>query len=94
MRRTFELDNEGGLVGKLQNKIKAGNEKDWEEEVYTKSTLKWYRLAKDGTMVERYVRSVQGQENVRLLFRLRTSSAGLLEDKKRCRIFSDERCNT
>ena len=29
------------------------------------------------------VRSVQGQERVRLLFRLRTGSAGLLKDKKR-----------
>ena len=35
-------------MGKL-NKIKARNEKDWEEEVYMKSTLKWYRLAKDST---------------------------------------------
>ena len=35
---------------------------------------------------------MQGQESVRLLFRLRTGSAGLLEDKKRCRKISDERC--
>ena len=35
---------------------------------------------------------VQDQESVRLLFRLRTGSAGLLEDKKRCRMVSDERC--
>ena len=46
---SFELDSEGGLVGKLMNKIKARNEKDWEEEIYTKSTLKWYRLSKDDT---------------------------------------------
>ena len=59
------------------------NKKDWEEEVYIKSTLKCYELAKDGTGEEGYVRSVQGQESVRLLFRLRTGSAGLLEDKKR-----------
>ena len=45
----FELDNEGELVGKMMNKIKARNEKDWEEEIYTKSTLKWYRLSKDDT---------------------------------------------
>ena len=38
------------------------------------------------------MRSVQGQESVRLFFRLRTSSAWLLEDKKMCRIGSDERC--
>ena len=78
-------------MGKLKNKIKAGNEKDWEEEVYMKSALKWYRLAKDDTGVERYVRLVQDQESVRLLFRLRPGSAGLLEDKKRCRRVSDER---
>ena len=89
MKRKFELDNEGGF-GKLKNKIKAGNENDWKE-VYRKSTLKWYRLAKDDTGVERYVRSVQDQESVRLQFRLRPGSAGLLEDKKRCRRVSDER---
>ena len=38
------------------------------------------------------MRSVQDQESVRLLFRLRTGSAGLLEDKKRCRVVSDEKC--
>ncbi len=35
---------------------------------------------------------MQGQEVVRLLFRLRTSSAGLLEEKKRCEMIIDERC--
>ena len=92
LRRKFELDNEGWLVGKLKNKIKARNEKDWEEEVYKKSTIEMVRLAKDGTGVERYVRSVQGQESVRLLLRLRTGSAGLLEDKKRYRMVSDKKC--
>ena len=58
---------------------------------YTKCTLKWHRLAK-GTGCWRDVRSVQGQESVRLLFRLRTDSAGLLEDRKSCRMVSDERC--
>ena len=38
------------------------------------------------------MRSVHGQENVRLMFRLRTGSAVLLEDKKRDRMASDERC--
>ena len=41
---------------------------------------------------EWYVWSVLGQESVRLLFRLRTGSAGLLEEKKICRMVSDERC--
>ncbi len=29
------------------------------EEVSSKSTLKWYKLAKNGAGVERYLRSVQ-----------------------------------
>ena len=37
------------------------------------------------------MRWVQGQESVWLLFGLRTSSAGLLEDNERCRMVSDER---
>ena len=37
------------------------------------------------------MRLVQGQESERLLFRLRTGSAGLLEDKNSCRMVSDER---
>ena len=34
----------------------------------------------------------KGQEVVKLLFRLRTDSAGLLEVKKRCKLIIDERC--
>ena len=42
------------------------------EEISCKSTLKQqYKLAKNGAKVERYLRSVLGQEVVRLLFRLR-----------------------
>ena len=58
LRRKFELDNEGWSVGKLKNMINSPN-----PEVYMKSTLKWYRLAKDDTRVERFVRSVQGQKS-------------------------------
>ena len=68
------------------------NEKDWEEEVSSKCTLKRYRLAKNDAGVEMYLRSVQSQKVVRLLFRLRTGSVGLLEDKKRCKMTTDERC--
>ena len=38
----------------------------------------------------RYVRSVQGQEGVRLLFILRTGSAVLLEDRKICKVIRDK----
>ena len=69
-------------VGKLKNKIKSRSEKDWEEEMYTKSTLKWYRLEKDDTVVERCEDRVRSEV---------ACSAGLLEDK-RCRMGSDERC--
>ena len=58
--------------------------------LYTK--MKWCRLAQDNTGVERYVQSVQDQEWMRLLFRKKIVSAGLLEDKKRRRMVSDERC--
>ena len=54
--------------------------------VYEKHIEMNYRLAKDDTEVGRYMKSVQGQESVRLLFRLRTGLAGLLEGKKRCRM--------
>ena len=40
--------------------------------------------------MERYFKSVQDQEVVWLLLRLRTGSAGLLENKKRCKIIIDE----
>ena len=43
LRRKFELDM------RLKNKIKARNEKDWEEEVYRKRELKCCKLAKNGT---------------------------------------------
>ena len=36
--------------------------------------------------LEQYTRSSVGHEELRLRFRLRTGSAGLFEDKKRCRM--------
>ena len=42
--------------------------------------------------LEQYTRSSVGHEGVRLRFRLRTGSAGLFEDKKRCRMCTDDRC--
>ena len=55
-----------------------------------KCSLRWYRLAKDdGT--EGNIRSLQGYEEVRLC-RLRIGSAELLQDKRRLRMCSDDRC--
>ena len=76
LRRKYELGSEAGSMRCWKEKIKMRNEKDWEEEISSKSTLK-HKLAKKGAWVERYLRSVQSQEIVRLLFRLRTASAGL-----------------
>ncbi len=56
----------------------------------TKSALKWYRFAKEVQGGE-IGKVLQGQESVRLMFRLRTGSAGLLEDEKRCRMVSSEK---
>ena len=63
----------------LEGKDLGENEKDWVEEASSKSTLRQYKLAKNGTRVGRYLRFVQFQEVVRQQFRLRTGSAGLLE---------------
>ena len=44
--------------------------------------------------MERYLRSVLDQEVMRLLFRLTTGSAGLLEYKKSCNDYRCEVCNS
>ena len=46
MRKKYELGSEYGSVHSWKEKIKVRNEKDWEEEVSSKSTLKQYKLAK------------------------------------------------
>ena len=50
----------------------------------TISSLRWYGLAKYSLATERYVKSVEDHEAVRLRFRMRSGSAGLLQEKKRC----------
>ncbi len=48
------------------------------------TSLKWYRKIKEDFREEGWVR---------LKFRLRSGSAGLMEDKRRCHIMgSDDRC--
>ena len=85
MRRKFELDNEVGSVDRLENKM--ARSEDWEEDIYKKH-IEMVKLEKDDTGW-RDVWLVLGQENMRL-FSLRTGSPGLLENKKRCRIVSNE----
>ena len=47
----LELGSEYGSVHSWKERVKMRNEKDWEEEVSSKSTLKQYKLAKNGVEV-------------------------------------------
>ena len=76
----------------VKSKIEEVHAENWCEEVEGKCSLRWYRTAKEELEAERYIDSSLGQEAVRCRFRLRTGSAGLFEDKKRCRMTEDERC--
>lgn len=84
------MSDETGSVCELKEKIKTQNILDWVEEVDSTSSLSWYRMAKDNG-AERYARLLQGQ-GMRFMFRVRTGLAGLLQDKKVCRMCSDGSC--
>ena len=64
------------------------------EGVESKNSLKSYRKRKDGCGAERYVRVQQGQEGLRLrlMFRLRSGSVGVVQNKKRCELCVDTQC--
>ncbi len=49
-------------------------------------------MVKEEADVEQYTRSLVEQESLRLHLRLRTSSVGLMIDKKRWRMSVDDRC--
>ena len=68
------------------------HEEGWQEEVEGKSTLKWYRLAKEYFGQERCVKEFGSKGKVRLRFRLMTMSVGLLDDKERCGMCKDGKC--
>ena len=59
------------------------------QEVEGESSLRWYRTVNEEFEAERYIDSSLGQEAVRCRFRLRTGSAGLFEDNKRCTMTED-----
>ena len=63
-------------------------EEDWWEQV---ASLGWYGRVKEAFTVEEYVKVLDSYA-VRLRFRLRTGTAGLLVDKKRCGMHKDSRC--
>ena len=64
------------------------DEEGWQEEVGEKSSLRWYRLAKEGFGQERYVKEFGTKGEVRLRF----VSARLLGDKERYGICKDDKC--
>ena len=91
--RKYGLEGrETGSAKEWKERVHDKNCRDWMEEIEGKSSLKWYQLVKEEAGLEEYTRSLAGQEGIRLRFRLRTGSAGLFEDKKRCRMCDDERC--
>ena len=62
--------------------------KKWERYL----SLKCYRLAKEEFRQESYVKEFGSNGEVRLRFRLRMVSAGLLGDKERCGMCKDGKC--
>ena len=72
--------------------MRTVHEEGWQREVGGKSSFKWYRLAKEDFGQERYVKEFGSKGKVRLRFRLRTVSAGLLGDKERCGMCKDGKC--
>ena len=64
---------------------------DWWSELGERSCLEWFKRVKEDFGIEEYVKVLDNYE-VRLRFRLRTGSAGLLVDKKRCGMCEDMRC--
>ena len=62
------------------------------EEAEGKSNLKWYRLTKEDFGQEWYVKEFGSKGEVRLRFRLRMVSVGLLGDKERCGMCKDGKC--
>jgi len=48
-------------------------------------------MVKEVAGLQQYTRSSVGHEELRLWYQLRTGSVGLLEDKKQCRMCTDDR---
>ena len=56
----YELGSECGSLLSWKKKTKLRNGKDWVEEVSSKSSLKRYKLAKNGAGVEMYFKICTG----------------------------------
>ena len=90
--RTYGLTEESETREQWKAKVEEGNDEGWWEEVESRSSLGWYRMTKEEFGVETYLGSSQGQEAIRCPFRMRTGSAGLFADKKRCRLCEEDKC--
>ena len=67
-----------------RNCVRDVLEEGWQEKMRGKSSLKWYRFTKEEFGQERYMKELVSKREVRVIFRLRIVSAGLLDDKERC----------
>ena len=76
-----DLRDMPGSMGMWKEGIKAKVVEDWWSELGERSSLEWYKKVKEDFDIEEYVKVLDNYE-VRLRFRLRTWSAGLLVDKK------------
>ncbi len=89
----LEQEDEGqaGSAAEWKRRVRELNGNEWKEEVEPMSSLRWYRVVQDTFGVEENIASWVGHAAVRLRFRLSTGSAGLFEDKWRCRMCVDGR---
>ncbi len=92
LMRKYGIDVEEGSATEWKRSVSDVNSREWQAEVGNKSSLCTYAQAKQTFGTETYTRVAVGHEAARLRFRLRTGSAGLLQDKKRCRMCEDRRC--
>ena len=92
LQRKYVITEEDQARREWKAKVEEGNDRDWWEEVESKSSLGWYRMAKNEFRLENYIGSSQGQEAVRCWFRMRSGTAGLFADKKRCGLCEEDRC--
>ena len=95
LKRKFGVEEEMEVVGLCatwRNYVWDVHDEGWQEELGEKSSLKWYRLAKEKYGQEIHVKEFGSKGEVRLRFRLRTVSAGLLGDKERFGMCKDGKC--
>ena len=71
-QRKYVITEEDKEGSRRQKWKKAMTKTAWWEEVKSKSSLGWYRMAKNEFRLETYIGSSQGQEAIRCWFRMRS----------------------